>query len=220
MNNQLQKFISILQEKYNFSIKYKDSSVFMKVLGKILFFVPNFMTDFTTTIGKTIYLPNQNSLLDRDDMALIAHECRHIYDSSNDFLFKLKYLFPQILSIVFFVFCFFSLWFLIPALICLAPFPAYWRKEFEINGYSTTLFVYNLILKSNEIDKNQRHLRLLNIAEKINNNFTSSSYYFMWSFGVIEDLNYIVELIVDEKLEDQNDFFKFIKESFEKSKLD
>lgn len=217
--NQLQKFIILLNKKFNFYIKYKDSSLFMKILGKILFFVPGFMTNFTTTIGKTIYVPNQNYLNDAIDMALIAHECRHIYDSDNDIFFKFKYLFPQILSLLFFAFCFISLWFLIPAIICLSPLPAYWRKNLEINGYSTTLFVYNLIFKQNNVDKEQRHLQLLNVALKINNNFISSNYYFMWIPGVVEGLNEIVELIIDEKLEEKDEFFKFIKESFEKSKL-
>lgn len=217
--NQVEKFTLILKEKFNFSIKTKESSLFMKILGKLLFFVPSFMINFTTTIGKTIYVPYENYLKDQDDMALLAHECRHIYDSDNDILFKLKYLSPQILSFLFFALCFLSLWFLIPALIFLAPLPAYWRKKFEIKGYSTTLFVYNLIFKQSNIDKDQRHLQLLKIASKINRHFTSSSYYFMWTQGVVEELNEIVELIIDEKLEEKDQFFKFIKESFEKSKL-
>lgn len=213
----LEKFIELLQDKYKFTIKYKDSSTFMKILAKILFFVPNFATHFTTTIGKTIYVPNKKYLNNEWDMSLIAHECRHIYDSNNDFLFKFKYILPQILSLLFFGLCFVSLWFLIPAFLMLAPLPAYWRKQIEFKGYTTSLFVDNLLLKNKNFPLEKRFKLLKEKSEYINSHFTSSSYYFMWIFGVQNQLNYVVELILQEKLEEKDEFYKFIKNAFEKS---
>ena len=47
-------------------LRYKDESTLMKIMGKLMFFNPSFMTQFTTTIGETIYFhPRNLKLLDR-----------------------------------------------------------------------------------------------------------------------------------------------------------
>ena len=44
---------------YDFKIKYKNESLFMKVIGFLLFFNKTFMTNYITTIGSTIYYPSR-----------------------------------------------------------------------------------------------------------------------------------------------------------------
>lgn len=218
MNSRIVKFISLLKEKYEIHVAYKDSSSFMKFLSKILFFVPDFQTRFTTTIGNTIYFPNEDRLKDESSLSLIAHEVRHIHDSQLDKLYNLKYLFPQILSLLFFGLCFVSFWFLIPAFLSLVPLPAYWRMKIELNGYTTTLFVNNLLLEEKNVIPEQRLNKLLEISSRIDDAFTGPSYYFMWFFGVQSQLNDAIYKILEGKLQEEDLFYKFIKESFDSSK--
>jgi hypothetical protein len=191
----------------------------MKFLSYILFFVPDFMTRFTTTIGSTIYFPNEEALKDEGKIVTLAHEVRHIHDSQLDKLYNLKYLFPQVFSILFFTLSLVSLWFLIPSFILLAPLPAYWRMKLELRGYATSLFVLNLMLKEKEEHLENRLKILLDRADKINGNFTGPSYYFMWVTGVRLGLADIVYKILEEKLEKEDSFYLFIKDCFNQSKL-
>ena len=217
MNSRVEKFISLLRSRYQIDVAYKDSSSLMKFLSKLLFFVPDFQTRFTTTIGNTIYFPNEDRLKDESSLDLIAHEVRHIHDSQLDKLYNLKYLFPQMLSLLFFTLCFVSLWFLIPAFLCLAPLPAYWRMKIELNGYTTSLFVQNLILEERNFPLEKRLNNLLNAANKMNNAFISSSYYFMWVPGVQKELFINVYKILDGSLLQEDDFYIFIKKCFDES---
>lgn len=219
MNPRVEKFISLLQKKYAINVAYKTNSNFMKILSKILFFVPDFQTKFTTTIGNTIYFPNEERLQNNSSLSLIAHEVRHIHDSQLDKLYNIKYLFPQILFLLFFILGFISPWMFLPALISLAPLPAYWRMKIELKGYTTTLFVYNLLLKEQDLLLSERLDLILEYAEKINKSFITSSYYFMWFFGVEKQLNENAYKILEEKLQKEDDFYLFIQESFDSSKL-
>ena len=217
MNLRVEKFISLLRKNYEINIAYKNSSVFMKFLSKILFFVPDFQTSFTTTIGNTIYFPNEDRLKENSSMILISHEVRHIHDSQLDKIYNIKYLFPQILSLLFFGLCFMSFWFLFLALICLAPLPAYWRMKIELRGYITSLFVYNLFLKEKSLLLSERKDLLLKYASNLNKAFTTSSYYFMWIFGVEEKLNDGISKILEDQLQEEDPFYFFVEECFKKS---
>jgi hypothetical protein len=80
-----------------FQVVPKGTSRFMQILFKVMlmkFWCPEFMIDFTTTIGKTIYMPQDiiGSDLGAD---VIEHECQHIRDSSGLMLlpFCFSYLF-------------------------------------------------------------------------------------------------------------------------------
>jgi hypothetical protein len=214
----VERFISLLRSKYQINIAYKHSSSFMKFLSRILFFIPDFQTRFTTTIGNTIYFPSEDRLKDESSLDLIAHEVRHIHDSQLDKFYNIKYLFPQILFLLFFALCFISLLFLIPAFLCLAPLPAYWRMKIELNGYITTLFVNNLLLEERNFSLEKRLNKLLEMSERIHKAFTGSSYYFMWVFGVEPELTKAVYEILEGSLEKKDPFYKFIKESFDSSK--
>lgn len=66
----------------------KSKSKFMAVLGKILFFNPDFMTRYVTTIGRTIYCPNG-----KISPTTLEHELQHVRDYDRwGLLFALSYL--------------------------------------------------------------------------------------------------------------------------------
>lgn len=214
MHSRIQKFINILQKTYSFNIEEKSNSLLMKFLNKILFFVK--FNNFITTINSTIYIPEKELLQREKFIIVIAHEFRHIFDSKHDKLYKLKYLFPQILSLLFLILCPISLWFLIPTLICLIPLPAYWRMQYEVAGYTMSLFVHNLFLKEQNITENGRFLLLKDYAEEYNKHFISFDYYLMWIFGVTRKLNNNIEKILNNSLE-QEEIYSIISSAFKES---
>jgi len=102
-------------QKYfpNLQIKYKNNSFIMKVFGKILFFNPSFMSDYTTTIDSTIYFPSETFVKTKPiaNTVTVLHELVHIHDSQvyNKYIYTLLYLFPQILAL-FIIPLFFFAW--------------------------------------------------------------------------------------------------------------
>jgi hypothetical protein len=153
-------------------IKFKNESTFMKILGKILFFNKRFMTNFTTTIGNTIYFPNKDFVERNGTTAttILAHELVHIRDRKKFKLYSLKYLFPQILAI-FSILAIFKLYFMF-CLLFLAPLPAPWRTFFERRGYAMNIFFSREfgILRTTEES----------YAETLSKLFVTRAYYFMW----------------------------------------
>lgn len=191
------KFLAQLQTEIpEIEVKYKDQSSFMKVLGKILFFNPNFMTNYITTIGTTVYFPTEEFVLGKETSAIItlAHEFTHMRDSLKlgKAIFYLSYLFPQILFLVALIASFFIhplFYFLI---LFLLPFPAPFRAKYELKGYQTTILITNEFMKTMGMTEEDRKSALLRNIESIAKEFTSSSYYFMWPFGVKDQLtNYL-----------------------------
>lgn len=164
----------------NYTIKYKNESLFMKILGYILFFNPKFMTEFTTTIGNTIYFPNRERVKAYKAVyeMVLCHEIVHMYDESKKtkFLFKFEYLLPQILSLLAIPLLFIFSWkaALIP-LVFLTPLPAFFRKEYEKRGYVMSLYAKNRIYKAFGADP-----KLKEEASFIVKQFTGPTYYFMW----------------------------------------
>jgi hypothetical protein len=216
MHNRVKQFIILSKPYIDYNISFKDKSLFMKILSYLLFFVPNF-SKMTTTIGKTIYFPNEEYLDKVSSLSTLAHEIRHIHDEKKMFLYKVLYLFPQSLSFIFFLLSFWSLWFLIPALVSLSPLPAIFRKKIEINGYITTLFISNLLLKEQRLNVEERKAVLLTYIDRINQFFTGPTYYFMWVFGVKSLLLSKLEDILNEKLEKDDVFYYHMKECFDGS---
>ena len=98
------KFAKSLQLYYSFNIKYKDESFFMLILSYILFFNKKFKTNYTTTIGNTIYFPSKEAVESNEDLyaQILAHELIHIQqkESYGAILYSFLYLFPQILSLL------------------------------------------------------------------------------------------------------------------------
>jgi hypothetical protein len=161
------------KRRFGAEVKFKDESRFMKLLGVLLFFNPNFMTRFITVIGKTVYFPSRKWLEEREESAArtLCHELVHVADEARvgSLAFRLSYLFPQWLSL-------FSLTAFavgpsaLVFLVFLAPLPAPFRAFWELRGYAMT-------------DAATWHTsgKFVNIDWLVKQ-FTSSSYYFMWPF--------------------------------------
>jgi hypothetical protein len=205
MNNtqKFDKLVKVMDEKLGSGcwIKFKDESLYMKFLGKILFFNKDFMTKYVTTSGKDVYFPSHERFLkDRGRyFKTLCHEYVHIQDYIlHPVRFTLGYLFPQILSLFSLgaIFAIFNLWFLLflLALLFLAPLPAPWRARSELRGKGMNCKVQ---VWSGETVSNYD-------LNKYVDAFTTSAYYFMWPFKkrVVKKLRRYIDS--DECLSDRN----------------
>lgn len=161
------------EKKYDLKVRFKNESILMRVLGIILFFNPDFMTNYTTTIGNTVYFPSKEWLESRKTSAaaVLAHELVHIQDSKEAGLivFSYTYLVPQIFALLS-LFAIFSSWWWLLCLVFLAPIPAPFRTYWELRGYAMSDAVrYKSTEKFTDIDW-------------MAGQFTSGSYFFMWPF--------------------------------------
>lgn len=166
-----------------FDVRIKDDSRLMKLIAKILFFNPNFMDSFVTTIGPVVYIPRlwfteADSGTREYPYGIIAHELVHVHDSEKSKLFEIGYLFPQWLALiallapVFAIFFGAGWWHLLWALVLILPIPAIWRNKYERRGYAMSLAV--AYWKTGQISPKHMH----HITEQ----FTGPTYYFMWPF--------------------------------------
>lgn len=172
----------------NLQIKYKDQSPFMKVLGKLVFFAPEFMTSYVTTIGETIYLPNDQYAINNPNgfIDVFIHECTHMHDEKKiGFWYKPGYLFPQILAPFMLLLLLVMTWkIVLPlALLMLAPLPAPWRMYFERKAYFVQMLAGQQIY-GYDPDVSAPHYAT---------HFKNSDYYWMWIFG--EDKQFAQEAI-------------------------
>jgi hypothetical protein len=164
-------------------IKFKDESLFMKILSYILFFNKYFMTDYTTTIGSTIYYPSRKKIdkFEISSIIVLLHELVHIYDAKkvSKPLFSFLYLIPQSLVLLLLPLFFLLDWTLVLPLIllCLLPLPAYFRMVYEKRAYMVSMYVMNVLSKKMnfkyDVDK---------YSKEFLSYFKSSFYYFMWVF--------------------------------------
>ena len=153
----------------------------MRFLGKILFFTPNFMTRFTTTMGNKVYVTD-DLWKDNSTWALstLAHEAQHVSDKQRYgmVLFGFAYLLPQILAPLALL-SLLAIWFSnawlwsLAALALLAPIPALFRMRIERRGYLMTLCVIYWTFGEEMARGNIPHCV---------KQFTSPNYYFMWPF--------------------------------------
>lgn len=205
-----------MHNHYNFAIKYKDQSLFMKFIGMLLFFNKAFMTSYITTIGKTIYFPNKDFVLKNDNGAcqVLAHELVHIKQAErwSTILFSLMYLFPQCL-VVFALFVPISNWFLL-FLLCLLPLPAPFRMAFEVGGYTMSLFWINFNLKEiKKLDPSYIHCQLEKTAKNIEKNyFKSSAYWFMWPFST--NLSNKITDIENDVISGTDEIYNCVRQSY------
>jgi hypothetical protein len=218
------KFHSYLQQYLpNFKIKYKDESALMKILGYVLFFNKSFMTSFTTTLGQTVYFPSRTKVEKNEVqyMSTLAHEYVHARDANaiTSVLFGFLYLIPITLAPLMLIFLFVH-WALALALVllCLAPLPAYFRKRYELRGYTMSLFMRNEIMKENGIGEDQRHVALEDAAEIHNEQFTGANYYFMWPFGVKDELLKKVDKVISGTILRDDPTFIECQDAFIESK--
>ena len=166
-----------------YSIAYKDESFLMKIINIILFFNKDFMTQFTTTIGSTIYFPSRKWVDVRplSSKVILLHELIHISDAEkySKILFGILYLSPAILSLFAIPLMVFHWWLgLIWLILCLSPVPAYFRMKFELKAYTFSIYaLYQLNKKNNYNIKFEQQIQFFT------DQFTSSAYYYMWPFG-------------------------------------
>lgn len=167
-------------------IKYKDQSPLMKFLSKILFFNKSFMTNFTTTVGSTVYFPSESFVKIRplSTQIVLLHELIHVNDAKKygKLLFVLLYMAPLVFAPLT-VALFFLNWLIaLPLLILtLLPLPAYFRMQFEKRAYLVSLYcTYRLSVKK------QFTVNLEKSAADYVSNFKDSSYYFMWPFKNVD----------------------------------
>ena len=219
---QFEQFVKILHTNLpKFNVKYKDESLFMRLLGTLLFFNADFMSKFSTTIGSTVYLPSRKYVSQHATEAgmILAHEYVHARDANKitGVLFSFLYSFPQILALLF-IACGFLWWPLfILALVMLAPFPAPFRAKLEVRGYTMSLFMYNHVMKQNNITNEERKLRLYIDASHISDNyFKGSMYYKMWPWGVEKKLHNIVDSIIAEQ-SINNQYFSEVQHAWDTS---
>jgi hypothetical protein len=143
-----------------FKVVEKKDSGFMKMIDralKILSFgkADKFMTQFTTTIGFVVYVPEDWDSRDDDDKAeIMAHEAVHMRQANRYgmLLFSLMYL--------------------------LLPFPvlfAYFRMRFEMEAYETSM---QLAVARYGYDNVKRP----EYREKLISQFTGPNYIFTWVY--------------------------------------
>jgi len=217
-------FLNILSYKsaININLKYKDESRFIKMLSYILFFNPKFMTDFITTIGSTIYFPSRKKMemygSEFANLTTIAHEYVHVMDSEKDKLFKVKYLLPQILALLMLLFGFISWWIALALFVLfLCPLPAYWRKQYELRGYTMSLFMADQIGQELKWTPENRSAFLNGLATNYNKQFTSGNYYFMWPFGVQKELNTAVHRIISGDILNDDSVYRDVQTALTES---
>ena len=164
------------------NVKYKNETVFMENLGKVLFFNKDFMTKYTTTLGSDIYFPDRKfeQLHPITANVVFLHELVHVHDAkkiSKQF-FSFLYLFPQCLSLIFLPLMLLSWKIFLPLFILsLLPLPAFFRMYLEKRAYLVSLYsVYQLSIKKNFT------VSLEDSAASYLKSFKDSGYYFMWVF--------------------------------------
>ena len=166
-----------LAVKRGVTISYKNQSKLMRLLGWLLFFNPKFMSEYTTTLHKTVYFPSLVFVQEHPDIAwrVLVHEMVHVEDSIALFapVFGLLYLFPQCLAglslLALLGFWFPTMWWFAAFLLCLLPFPAPGRKWAEMRGYGMSIAV--LVWAGYIPD-----------LESIATQFTGPAYFWMWPF--------------------------------------
>jgi len=166
-----------------YKVVRKKDSLLMRFLGVILFFVPNFMENYGTTVGNKVYLTDNSLKNQHIGLAVhLGHEAQHVYDKQHFFLrafgYGIFYLLPQVLALVA-LGSLLAIWFDIRWLWCLtalalaAPIPSYGRMWVERRGYLLSFMGYSWVYGDEQSAK---------IMGRQIKQFTGPAYYFMWPF--------------------------------------
>lgn len=182
---QFSRILKVAQKFFpKLSVKYKNTSTLMNILGKILFFNKNFMHSYTTTIGSAVYFPNQH-LTDKAPSTsgvILLHELVHLYDyKDNHLLFIFLYFFPQSLFILGLPLLLINWHFIFILSLFLLPLPAYFRMNYEKRAYFISLYIYHQLSNKYHFKENIQHQMEFFLKQ-----FKGSDYYFMWPFKNLE----------------------------------
>ena len=157
-----------------FEIKEKSQSLWMKILSKILFFTPDFMDRFVTTLYPKVYVPSLLRWESNNFFSIItvAHEYVHLYDRKRlGLFFNFLYLSPQVLVVLALLYPL-NTWFLL-FLVCLLPLPSPGRAWAEFRGYRMSMAVHHWLTGEKYSVKHITH------------QFISSNYYWMFPFRTL-----------------------------------
>lgn len=174
-----QKYFPSLQ------VKFKNQSPLMKFLGTLMFFNKGFMTDYTTTIGSTIYAPTEKFFASHpvSGAVVFMHELVHLHDQKvmGKVWFQFSYMLPQILALPALLLFLLSWKIALPVvLLLLLPIPAYFRMKYERRAYYSSIYTMYKLGQRLNFDP---HLETQN--SHFVGYFMDSSYYFMWPFKSI-----------------------------------
>lgn len=177
--NFMDVLIKIAKKRFPaFKIKYKNESIFMKIIGLLMFYNRKFMTEYTSTFFQTVWYPSKKYVETNSWRAgkVLAHELVHMSDNKeHPVLFKLMYLFPQwiaIFSLVSIVAIWYSMYFLLALffLLAIVPWPSLPRTQLELRGYAMTIAI-NYWKHGSILDKTKDDIVKL---------FVGPAYYYMW----------------------------------------
>lgn len=136
----------------HFQIVYKSKSPFMKFLSVLLFFNKGFMTDFITTIGNYMWVPDAwAEWRDCSKAAILRHERVHLRQQRRYGI--IRYVFMYLL------------W----------PMPFFYakgRRDLEMEAYEESMVAYAEYYGIQVLEGNVR--------ENIIGHFTGSAYGWMW----------------------------------------
>lgn len=161
-------------------INYKNESILMKIIGFILFFNKDFLSEYTTTLGNFIYFPNKEIIRKRPiSMSIVfLHELVHVYDFNKlNIIFSILYLTPQIFFIFFIPFTIIFGKIGLLFLLFLLPIPSFFRMYFEKRAYLSSLYVIYKI--SNKLKFNPN---LNENKETMIFSLSSYPYYYAWFY--------------------------------------
>jgi hypothetical protein len=209
------RYINEVASKYTnkkIELKTKTSSKLIKFLG--WFFIktnlnPKFMEAYYTTIGNTIYYP-ENLMKTRhplNSLEIVAHETIHIKDENRlKILYYILYFGPQIFAVLS-IFSFFAVFLSKTWLICLlfllfaAPIPSYGRYYLEKKAYYVSIIFAKYLFKASNAD-------LVATKQKICDQLSKKYYYFAWPFPklILKD----IEKMSKNELIKYKDIIEFI----------
>lgn len=151
----------IVIEFPKFRVVKKSDSLLMKVINGFLLVLTfwqlkKFMTDFITTVGETVYVPDDwNTQTEVGRMIVLRHERIHMRQKKKYgmFLFSFLYLFVPLPGVF-----------------------AYYRQKFEREAYEESMWAL-VELVPNGLDI----LATYSFREAMIRHFTSSEYFWMWA---------------------------------------
>lgn len=211
----IQKDIQSYAKQHQVHWGSKADNFWMRLLGHIMFFTPDFMTRFTTTMGSGVYFPIAKWVLEEPQrwVRIMGHELVHIFDYRKNgwWAHGAGYLQPQLtgalgflgfLGVFGFIFppMFFA-FFMFAFLIFLAPWKSKRRRAIEMRGYALSMasvkWMYGSALEANAAFVREHFAYIVE-------NFTGSSYWYMDrdEESVVEELVVWLGRINDETIDD------------------
>lgn len=192
-------------------IKIKSDSWVNKFFSVLVRpFNPDFLNGYITTIGTTVYFPDNflETYSDENILEVLVHENIHIMDRKKYglFLWILIYGFPQILATLSLlalgaIFYLPMLWCLL-FLLFLLPFPAPGRYHGEITAYKTSILLARKM-------RNATDFELTNERNMIITQLSKSFYYFTWPFPKMIERDLLDQtFMIEPRYSEITDFLK------------